>query len=303
MHNNPDPDSIASALMLKTISESRQIKTRIVYGGFLTRSENRAMIAQLAIPVFPYENDEHTAYDLLALVDCQAGASNTVFPANRKPDITFDHHIRELPRCGFFDIDTEVGATATLVLKYLRKLNLPVSKQIATAYCYALISETKDLDRGATKEDIKYFEKLYGLADPVMLSRIRHAKKPIEYYGVLQKALQQYKTVQNVISCILGEVSSPEYISEIADVFIGIDGIDFTIVTGSHDLVNYVSTRTSRENSNVASMLSEAIGKDGDSGGHTMIAAGAFTVAPEILITRFQRVALRIPPNGAKNAY
>ena len=42
-HNNPDPDCIASGLFLKAIARSKGTDARLVYGGRIARSENKAM--------------------------------------------------------------------------------------------------------------------------------------------------------------------------------------------------------------------------------------------------------------------
>ena len=49
-HNNPDPDSIASAYGLQfLLSRKLGIRSVIGYGGVVTRAENRAMIHRLRI--------------------------------------------------------------------------------------------------------------------------------------------------------------------------------------------------------------------------------------------------------------
>ena len=49
MHNNPDPDSIASALALKRILEKWGVRSDITYGGKIGMDENKAMVNLLSI--------------------------------------------------------------------------------------------------------------------------------------------------------------------------------------------------------------------------------------------------------------
>jgi len=50
-HNNPDPDTLASAYGFSYLLQKKfNIKSLIGYGGALTRAENKAMVNRLRIP-------------------------------------------------------------------------------------------------------------------------------------------------------------------------------------------------------------------------------------------------------------
>lgn len=50
VHDYPDPDALASALALAHLARRRHSRrTRITYGGLITRAENRTMVQQLRI--------------------------------------------------------------------------------------------------------------------------------------------------------------------------------------------------------------------------------------------------------------
>ena len=52
-HNNPDPDSIASAYGFQfLLSKKFGVRSLIGYGGVVTRAENKAMIQRLRINMF-----------------------------------------------------------------------------------------------------------------------------------------------------------------------------------------------------------------------------------------------------------
>ena len=52
LHNNPDPDALASALALRyLVSKRYNIRSNIAYGGLIGRAENRAMVRELKIPL------------------------------------------------------------------------------------------------------------------------------------------------------------------------------------------------------------------------------------------------------------
>lgn len=287
MHNNPDPDSIASAFILENIASSLGKKTKIVYGGYLTRAENKQMVDLLHIEVVPYVKGVENNYSLTAIVDTQAGSLNNIYPTSLTPDITLDHHNTPHTRHNFHIIDSSAGATASIALSLLIELDIPITKEVANAYCYAIIAETRDLGRGATPIDIYYFQKLYSLADPILLSHIRHAKKPLTYYQLLKEALTNFQIENAIVSVILAQVDSPEYVSEIADTLVDIQDVSYSIVIAKLQDKYFVSTRTSKDNIEIDEILRKAIGSDGNCGGHDMIAAGIFYCDPKQLVQRF----------------
>ena len=68
-HDNPDPDSMASAVALATVLHSRLgIPTDVAYGGIIGRAENSAFVRVLKLPIFPISQIDPTHYDLFALI-------------------------------------------------------------------------------------------------------------------------------------------------------------------------------------------------------------------------------------------
>ena len=56
VHNNPDPDALASAMGMREIYQRYlNVKSRIVFGGILGRAENRTMLRTLEVEIVPVE--------------------------------------------------------------------------------------------------------------------------------------------------------------------------------------------------------------------------------------------------------
>ena len=286
-HDNPDPDCIASALIFEHIAKKLGVRSKIFYSGYLTRSENKAMVEELNIKISHIDNFEKNKFDGFAIVDTQKNTGNNSLPCFINPDFTFDHHKVKQLQSNFYDINVSAGATSTIILQYFLKLGLFPNQKLATAYCYALISETKDLNRGATSKDVYYFKKFHPFANIKILSKIRHAKKSISYFYALKKALNRYKINDNIITCFIGDVSSADYVSEIADIFIGMKEVEYSLVIGKWENKYFASSRTSKESVNLGSILHQIIKKYGTAGGHNMIAAGQFQGDPNVIIKAF----------------
>ncbi|MBC8184004.1 DHH family phosphoesterase, partial [candidate division KSB1 bacterium] len=135
MHDYPDPDAIASAMILSFLAQKRQgIKTRIAYGGVITRAENRALVQQVGLKLIHKKNVRWKNYQSIAMVDTQPSFGNHSLPKAIIPKNVFDHHPPgDCLSIDFVDIRTEFGTCATMLLEYIKAAGLEISVDIATA--------------------------------------------------------------------------------------------------------------------------------------------------------------------------
>src|SRR5688572_14189443 len=85
-HDNPDPDSVSSAIALAYIVQNLfKIPASVKYGGIVGRAENRAMIRLLKLKVSPLKESDFKSGTDFALVDMQPSTGNSSFKGNRKP--------------------------------------------------------------------------------------------------------------------------------------------------------------------------------------------------------------------------
>lgn len=93
LHNNPDPDALAAGLAFKHLAEtSFEVRSTIVYGGYITRAENRAMVTQLKIPLKNINRIRLKRYDCIVMLDTQPPAGNNSLPSGTRCDVVIDHH-------------------------------------------------------------------------------------------------------------------------------------------------------------------------------------------------------------------
>ena len=295
MHNYPDPDSIASAYILSMIVKKWKVKTKIVYGGELTRPENIELVRSLKIVISLYQAGEEKNYQLTALVDTQKGMKNNVFPLDVEPDFVFDHHEVKLKENfhgkGVSHIDKKIGANASILMKYYQHLNgqKELDQKIATLYCYALSTETKELSMGATQEEIIFYKWAYRYANLKTLAQIKHIKRPYSFLSIFSNAMQNYQIVDNVLYSDLGVVDRYDCLPEIADFFISITHIHFVVVTGWFNNKYFASARTAHTNINMAKILQKSLKNHGKAGGHGAMAAAEFNAKPKDFISAFIR--------------
>ncbi|NNK49018.1 MAG: hypothetical protein HKP01_09120 [Gemmatimonadetes bacterium] len=127
-HDNPDPDAIASAAGLGFLIERISgVPVTVAFGGIIGRAENRSLMEELGVPFERIETVNIASDTAVALVDTQPGAGNNSLPPGRAATIVLDHHpLREGndEPAAFIDIRPDYGASASMIVEYLRAARL-----------------------------------------------------------------------------------------------------------------------------------------------------------------------------------
>jgi nanoRNase/pAp phosphatase (c-di-AMP/oligoRNAs hydrolase) len=276
-HNNPDPDSIASAWILGRIA--RRIGLRrvvLAYGGIVGRTENRAMITVLRIPLLPLARVDPSAFDALALVDSQPHGGNVTLPNGRLPIVVFDHHpCRRLTRgVTYYDIREDYGTTTTILYEYLLAAGIKPDRRLSTAVFHAIRSETQNLGRDAAEADARVFLRCFPLVDNAALSRIEHAPLPRSYFAMIDRAIDGTRIYGEVAVTLLGSVQTPDMVAQFADLIVRLEGIGWALAIGRYGADLVLSIRTNHPNANAGNVIRKIVGTEGAAGGHDMIAGG-----------------------------
>ncbi len=278
LHDNPDPDAIAAGWLLAKLAESLDKRAVIVYGGRLGRAENRAMVQLLKIPLRRLDKTglRWLGTDRYALIDTQPGTGNNSFPDKRRRcHIVIDHHpLRKDTRAQFVDVRPEFGCSTTLMLEYSLARGMELDSSLATAVIYALISETQDLGREATRADREAYTRVYPLARLTILGRIRHPARKRSYYQTLARALQQVQISRNTCVCHIGPVQHAEVVAEVADLLAAMERITWCLVTGLQGDQMVLSMRSTRPQARAEQVMRRVLGRQGKGGGHGQIAGG-----------------------------
>ncbi len=276
-HDNPDPDSMASAVTLKFLAHRLLGKDAyIALGGIVGRAENRAMRTYLNIELVPVSEVQFGEDVQVALVDTQPGRSNNSLPDGVVPVIVIDHHpaYAQYPGVPFLDLRDAYGATSTILTEYLRESKLDLDPKIATALFYGIAAETQDLGREATAADIEASHFLYPYTNKRRLAKIENARVPREYFRVFREAIDHAALYDyKVIVSLLGDVQYPDMVAEVADFLLRLDGAEWSAAIGAFNGCLYCSIRTTERDTNAGDLLQQVLGAK-SAGGHDMIAGG-----------------------------
>src|SRR5262245_37081269 len=143
-HVHPDPDSLGSMVGLAHLVETCTGKpTRMTRDGRICRAENRKMIDLLDIELTPIENIEWQKDDALVMVDSQPRTGRHTIDQDIPVYAVIDHHQTpgHLENIPFVDIRGAVGATCSLVTRYLMEQEIPLPEHVATALFYGIETE------------------------------------------------------------------------------------------------------------------------------------------------------------------
>jgi nanoRNase/pAp phosphatase (c-di-AMP/oligoRNAs hydrolase) len=279
-HDNPDPDSLAAALGLQRFAEHELgVTATVTYGGIVGRAQNRAMVENLKMPLTPIERIDLTLFDTIALVDSQPETGNNSLPVGHRIDIVIDHHpLRPASaRAAWCDIRPALGATSTIVFEYLRQRAVPIDTALATAFFFALRTETRDLGRESTEAERHAYLELVPLVDHSLLYRMTHPKVPRAHFAALDRALRSALVFGDVVAVNLGALGYPDLVAEIADLLLSYEGARLVLCMGQYEQSPYMSLRTEADNARAGSVMRQVVGNDGAAGGHgTMAGARLF---------------------------
>lgn len=276
-HDNPDPDCLASAAAMQfLLRQRRKLSPTVAYSGIIGRAENRAMVELLDLRPRHVTEIDLADYRYLALIDAQPHTGNTVIPTDRPVEIVIDHHpLREATKsAAFYDIRVGLGATATILTEYLRLARIAIPRDLATALLYGIRSETQDLGRETSDEDLKAYEYLVPLADAAKLAAISRPTLERRYYTQLAVALDSLSYAGRSALCSIDEVSDPDFVPEIADLAVRMEGIQWMLAMGGFESRLYLSIRTNDRSGGAGTMMQKILEGLGRGGGHGMRAGG-----------------------------
>ena len=304
IHDNPDPDGLASAHALKYILHAKwKVGSLITYGGYIGRAENAALIKHLKIEIRHVSDVNVRDFSVVVLVDTQPGTGNNALPRTIEPEIVIDHHVpiySKTLKAKFHDIRTDYGSTSSILTEYLRDSGIEsLDRKVATALFYGIKSDTSDLGRETTPKDMAAHLYLYPHVLFRILSKIEHPKVSVDYVRTFEKTLSSALIDRDVIVSDMGAIDNPESLGEMADFLMRIEGVKWALCLGGFRGSIYFSLRTTRRKGNAGLAARKMVQDIGYGGGHNMTAGGKagtgtdetdrYKMLADLLITRFLR--------------
>ena len=206
-------------------------------------------------------------------------------------DLIVDHHPRgQGIRPGqVADIRPDYGAASTILTEYLQAAGIEPDPQLATALLYGIKTDTQDLGRGASPADAEAFLYLYPKANRRLLAKIERERLPRSYFATLAHALCRARIYDTAVLCRLGDVDSPDVLSEMADFLLRLEGTRWALCYGLYDGQLHLSARTIVRQGNAGSVMGRLLDGLGEGGGHEMLAGGQVPIHDDADLAALRR--------------
>ena len=267
---NADPDAIASAMAISRLLWHKVTNTTIGHINTVNRPDNLAMIRLLSVKMTHVEDIQAGRFDRTVIVDSQPSHSDLF--AEFTFDVVIDHHPDTGVKAAFTDIRPKYGATASIMTEYLRAARIKPSVKLATGLFHAIKTDTSDFERQTLIEDVRAFQFLFRHANPHLARKIEQAELRLDFLKYFKSALQDMHLRKHRAYAHLGSVSTPDVCVLIADFFMRVQSVTWSVISGTHDKRLIIVLRNDGIRKNAGTVAAKGFGQIGSAGGHKSMA-------------------------------
>lgn len=274
MHDNPDPDAIASAVALEGMAESVGTEAETCYFGAISHQENRAFVNLLDLKLRNLDvGADLSEFAGFALVDHSSPGVNDQLTEGTPIDVVIDHHPPNRPvEARFVDLRSSVGATSSLLADHLEQLGICPDERVATGLLYGIRVDTKDFTREVSEADFEAAAFLLPYADTSTLERVETPSISADTFETISRAIRNRELDGTVLASCVGSLSDRDALAQAADRLLNMEGVSVTLVFGFMDGTVYISARARGTDVDLGETMRAAFGQIGSAGGHADMA-------------------------------
>lgn len=280
-----DPDAIASAMAVKRLLWRKVAAVTIASVNTVKRPDNLAMLRLLDVHLIHMDQVDTAAFNRFVVVDSQP--NHHPIMETLAFDVIIDHHPDTQPKAAVVDLRPKYGATASILVEYLRAARIKPSVKLATGLFFAIKIDTNDFARPTVPEDLGAFHFVFRRANPHLVRRIAQTDLKPEFLKYFQRALQTRRLRKGRLFAHLGPVSTPDCCVLVADFFMRVETVNWSVVSGVHDKKLIVVMRNDGLRKDAGKLAKASFGDIGSAGGHRGMARA------EILLEKIRAIAER----------
>ncbi len=267
---NADPDAIASAMAVSRLLWRKVLNVTISHINTINRPDNLAMIRLLGVTLVPFEQIQMDKFSRIVIVDSQPDHNEKMAQLN--PQVIIDHHPDSGSNAPFVDIRAQYGATSTILTEYLQAAKIKPSAKLATGLYHGIKTDTNDFKGRTQIEDVRAFQYLFRYANIHLARKIEQADLRFDLLKYFRIALQNMRQRKGKVYIHLGNVINPDICVIIADFFMRVNTVTWSIVSGICDKKLIIIFRNDGIRKNAGKVAKEGFGKLGNAGGHKNMA-------------------------------
>lgn len=273
---NADPDAIATAMAMKRILWRRVAEVAITHFNPITRPDNLAMIEYTESGIVPMDGVDREQFDKFIIVDSQPD-HNEAFEGFSF-DVIVDHHPLSAPEAPYSDVRPGYGACSTIATEYMRSLKIKPSAKLAAALMLGIKTDTASFTRQVMAPDIRAFQFLHKFANMNIVTKVERSTVTQSDLDFLALAIKKRQVIDNRVFYHAGTCSKPDELVMVADTFLVISGVNWSVVSGVYKDKLVVILRNDGLRKGAGNTAKEAFGKFGSAGGHKTMARAELDV-------------------------
>lgn len=264
---NADPDALASAMAVKKLLRYKIKTVTIGYPNEIRRLSNVAMVDLLKITAERLHTIKLNNYNKKIILDSQPNHLPSF--ENIQFDAVIDHHPLTTDwEASYIDIRPDYGATASMLVEYLRAAGIKPSVALATALFYAIKVDTGNFEKKADPADAISFRYLFNIANQNLVRKIELSRLRRSELNYFRTALTEMKVSKQRLYAHIGRVRSPDILVLIADFLNQVHNLAWVFVSGIHGEKLVVIFRCDGYKKNAGKLAEKAFSSIGSAGGH-----------------------------------
>jgi nanoRNase/pAp phosphatase (c-di-AMP/oligoRNAs hydrolase) len=250
----------------------------VAHVNVIKRPDNLAMIRLLGVSLAHWAGLDRSVFNRVVMVDSQPDHHASLLKMT--PDVIIDHHrVSSVSNnAPFKDIRPKYGATASILVEYLRAAKIKPSAKLATALYYAIKSDTSNFERQTRIEDLTAFQYVFRFSNTALAYRIEQAEMRVDFLPYFKLAIEQRRFRKGRAYVHLNRVGHPDICVQIADFFLRVDTVNWSIVSGLHKATLVIILRNDGIRKNAGTVAKECFGQWGSAGGHKSAARAEIPV-------------------------
>jgi nanoRNase/pAp phosphatase (c-di-AMP/oligoRNAs hydrolase) len=147
-----------------------------------------------------------------------------------------------------------------------------ISERTATAMLYAIKSDTLFFNRQTNRVDLEAFSYLYPLADAALIRKMEGAEITLERLDYVMRAHAGGTLIEQVFCGYLGTAPREDFIPYVADFFLQVEDVKWTVIAGIVGDSLVVSVRNLGYSKNAGEFARRFFADIGSAGGHRAMA-------------------------------
>jgi nanoRNase/pAp phosphatase (c-di-AMP/oligoRNAs hydrolase) len=267
---NADPDAIGSAMAVKRLLWRKVNNVTISNINIIDRPDNCAMVELLGVKLTHIKDLDEKRFNRVVMVDSQP--SHNVLFDKFNVDLIIDHHLDSGNNASFQDIRPKYGATASIMTEYLRAARIKPAIKLATALLLGIKTDTSNFEQQTLVEDLRSFQYLFRHANKHLVRKIEQSEIRPDYLKYFKKALENRRVRKGKVFVFLGPVPNPDVCVIIADFFLKVSSIKWSIAAGYHQKKLIIIFRSDGLRKNAGKIAEQGFARLGSAGGHKTMA-------------------------------